>query len=246
MKISIITICFNAEETLQSTLDSVASQDYHNIEYIVVDGGSSDGTMDLVKACSRVDRWVSEPDKGLYDAINKGIGMASGDYVGLIHADDFFASPNVISNMVALLQERGTDGLYADLQYVQQADTDQVHRNWVSEGYDVQEFYKGWMPPHPTFYCKRELFAELGGYRLDFGSAADYELMLRFMVKHKISMSYLPEVMVKMRVGGASNVSWQARWKANQMDARAWEVNGLEPKFYTRYAKPLRKLVQFF
>ncbi|BDC98618.1 glycosyltransferase family 2 protein [Persicobacter psychrovividus] len=245
MKISIITICYNAEQTLPSTLASVEQQDYHNIEYIVVDGGSKDGTMDLVKACQRVDRYVSEPDKGLYDAINKGIAMATGDYVGLIHADDFFADHQAVSKIVKQLEKAPADGLYADLDYVDQEEVSKIHRHWVSGEYDAKRYLKGWMPPHPTFYCRRELFAQFGGYRLDFGSAADYELMLRFMVKHQISMTYLPEVLVKMRVGGASNESWKARWKANQMDARAWEVNGLQPKFYTRWAKPLSKLGQF-
>lgn len=246
MKISVITVCYNSASTLETAVKSVLAQDYKDLEYIIIDGGSKDNTREVLGPyMSRISRFVSEPDKGIYDAINKGISMATGEVVGLLHSDDFYPEHDIIST-VAKSFEKETDAVYGDLQYVHRSDTSRVIRNWISGDYKVNNFYNGWMPPHPTFFCRLRHFKELGGYSLELRSAADYELMLRFLFKHKLRVKYIPEVLVKMRVGGKSNVSLSNRIKANLEDRKAWKMNGLKPKFYTLTLKPLSKILQFF
>ena len=246
MKISIITIVYNNRETIADAIESVLGQTYPDVEYIVVDGQSTDGTVEVVQGYgNRITKFVSEKDHGLYDAINKGISMATGEVIGLLHSDDIFYSPESLSRVAEAFKKYDTDSIYADLHYVQKADTAKVVRNWVSGNYKRENFLLGWMPPHPTFYVKREVYQRLGLYNTSFKSAADYELMLRYLYKHNISTTYLPEVLVRMRVGGKSNVTLKNRIRANQEDYQAWRINGLNPPFYTRFLKPLRKLVQF-
>lgn len=245
--VSIVTVSYNAEATLADTIASVRAQDYPNIELIVVDGASSDGTLDIIRANEDViAHWVSEKDGGLYDAMNKGVSMATGHLVGMLNADDFLAGPQVISKMMSrYLAAENAQGVYADLNYVDPDNTRKVVRKWRSGHYSEGQFKWGWMPPHPTFYIQRELYSQFGGYRLDMGSAADYELMLRYMHLHKIRMVYHREVMVDMRAGGVSNASMQNRLKANQGDRKAWAVNKLKPYWFTLYLKPIRKIGQF-
>lgn len=246
MRISIITATYNSAATLQKTFDSVASQTCQDIEYIVVDGNSKDGTIELIKKNETIiSNWVSEPDKGIYDAINKGIELATGDVIGLMHSDDFFADDQVIEQVAMAFQD-GVDCIYGDLNYVDRDHPEKIIRKWQSQAYNDSLFYEGWMPAHPTFYLKTEHYKKFGKYNLDFRISADYELMLRMLLKNKLSSRYLPIVMVNMRVGGESNVSLKNRWVANQEDAKAWRLNNLKPKFYTRWAKPLSKLKQFF
>ena len=247
VKVSIITATYNSAANIQGAIDSVRNQDYQDIEHIIIDGGSNDQTVEVIEKNERaITRWLSETDKGIYDALNKGINLATGDVIGILHSDDQFASNKVVSLIVeALSSNAETDSCYGDLLYVDQENTNKVIRHWKSREYEPKLFYNGWMPAHPTFFLKRECFERCGAYNLEFFTAADYELMLRMFVKHNINASYIPEVLVKMRVGGQSNVSWANRWIANQEDARAWQVNGLKPKFYTRWLKPLSKLVQF-
>lgn len=246
VKISIITIVYNNRETIADTIESVLGQTYPDIEYIVVDGLSTDGTVDVVKKYgARISKFVSEKDKGLYDAINKGIRMATGEIIGFLHSDDIFYSANAVASVAAAFKASQTDSVYADLLYVQKEDTDKVVRNWISGNYNRENFMYGWMPPHPTFYVKKSCYEQYGLYDLRFRSAADYELMLRFLFKHQISTTYIPETLIKMRVGGKSNVTLKNRIQANREDYAAWQVNELQPRFYTRYLKPLRKLVQF-
>ena len=246
MKISVITIVYNNRETIADAIDSVLAQTYADIEYIVVDGLSTDGTVEIVKSYgSKISKFISEKDGGLYDAINKGIKLATGDVVGLLHSDDIFHSKNALVAVAGAFKESKTDSVYADLVYVDRESTERVIRNWKSGSYERNSFLYGWMPPHPTFYVKREVYERLGLYNTKFKSAADYELMLRYLYKHGISTCYVPEVLVRMRVGGKSNVTLGNRWKANQEDHRAWQINDLKPLFYTRYLKPIRKLVQF-
>ena len=246
MKISVITSAYNSAETIGDTLDSVRQQDYPSIEYIVVDGASSDGTMDIVAEYDDiVSLSISEPDGGIYDALNKGIALATGDVVGFLHSDDLFADPSVLSKIARAFESSGTDAVYGDLDYVQRADPNQIHRKWRSKPFDPALFYKGWMPAHPTFYLKRAHYETFGGYDTSFRQSADYELMLRMLLKQKLNAVYIPELLVKMRVGGASNVTLGNRWKANQEDARAWKKNGLKPGLLTRFLKPISKLGQF-
>ena len=247
MKVSIITITFNSEATIEQTIRSVIDQTYKNIEYIIVDGGSTDGTLGIIeKYNSYIHKFVSEKDKGLYDALNKAIGMATGDVIGMIHSDDFYINGNVIQKYAECFLKTNADSVYSDLYYVDKNNTDKIIRKWKSGTYKSGSFINGWMPPHPTFFVKRNVYEKLGKFNMEFKSAADYELMLRFIQKNKITISYLPEYTVKMRVGGKSNVTVQNRLKANLEDRKAWEINGLKPRFYTLYLKPLLKILQFF
>ncbi|MCC9137323.1 glycosyltransferase family 2 protein [Pontibacter silvestris] len=247
MKISIITIVYNNCQTIADAIDSVLSQTYADIEYIIVDGLSTDGTVEIIKSYgNKISKFISEKDKGLYDAINKGIALASGDVIGLLHSDDIFYSTDAVKSVAETFQKHKADCLYADLLYVDRLNPEKIIRNWKSGSYKRSSFVHGWMPPHPTFYVKRSVYKNLGLYDTSFKSAADYELMLRYLYKHKISTSYLPQYLVRMRVGGKSNITLRNRIQANNEDYQAWLVNGLEPRFYTRYLKPLRKLMQFF
>lgn len=245
MKVSIITVCYNSGVTIKDTIESVINQDYELIEYIIVDGNSSDDTLEIVETYkNQITKIISEPDKGFYEAVNKGIEMTTGDVVGLINSDDMLASNDVISKIVNKFKSNNCDAVYSDLQYVAKDNTNKVVRNWISGKYKKGDFLYGWMPPHPTFYVKRGKYVELGSYNLELASA-DYELMLRFIHKYKISLGYLEAVTVKMRVGGTSNVTLSNRIIANKEDRKAWVLNNLVPKFYTLCFKPLRKLKQF-
>lgn len=245
LKVSIITIAFNSGETIEDTILSVVNQDYSEIEYIIIDGGSSDNTLDVVAQYKdKVSKVISEPDKGIYDAMNKGILHATGDIIGILNSDDIYADQKVITDVVKAIGNK--DALYADLVYVKRDETDVVTRYWKSGEYKKGDFLKGWMPPHPTFFIKKSCYDQHGNYNLQLKSAADYECMLRMIHKHQISISYLPRVITKMRVGGQSNVTVNNRLKANREDRMAWELNGIKPKFYTLYLKPIKKIGQFF
>lgn len=247
LKVSLITITYNSEATIEHTIQSVLEQTHPDIEYIIVDGLSTDKTWSIIeKYKSKISKLISEPDKGLYDALNKGISMATGEIIGIIHSDDFYTSPNVISQVVDVFEKRQAEGAYADLYYVAKDDSSKIIRKWKSGEYHHGMFLKGWMPPHPTLFVKKSCYDQFGLFNLNLGSAADYEMCLRLIHKHQIKLAYLPEYIIKMRVGGKSNVTLKNRIKANQNDRKAWVVNGLKPYFYTLYLKPLRKIVQFF
>lgn len=247
MKISIVTPAFNSAKTIRHTIESVARQTYPNVEYIVVDGGSRDATAAIVNRYSHVvDLFISEPDRGVYDAMNKGIRAATGDVIAILNSDDFYTHSRVLEQIVAAFQQSKADSIYGDLQYVDPENTHQVIRHWESGDYHRRSFLAGWMPPHPTFFVKREVYKRHGLFNLALKSSADYELMLRFLYKHRVSTAYVPDVLVRMRAGGLSNASWSNRWRANREDKLAWRINGLKPYFYTTILKPLRKLEQFF
>jgi glycosyltransferase involved in cell wall biosynthesis len=246
MKVSIITITYNSAETIEDTIQSVLSQDYPNIEYIIVDGASKDRTLEIIKKYKdSISNVVSERDKGIYDAMNKGVALATGDVIGILNSDDFYSDNTVISDIVRTISTANSDACYADLVYVDRTATDKVIRSWKSGEYRHGDFLRGWMPPHPTFFVKRDVYLTHGAYSLDLRSAADYELMLRFIHKHGISVAYLPRVITKMRAGGQSNVTLKNRWRANQEDRLAWKMNGLQPGFLTLVRKPLSKLIQY-
>lgn len=246
MKVSIITISYNSAETIEDTIKSVVGQDYPNIEYIIIDGASKDETLSIVgKYKDKIATVVSEKDKGIYDAMNKGVEHATGDVIGILNSDDYYYDESVISEVVQLFEKEKTDGLFADLVYVDRTDSDKVIRYWKSGEYQPGKFLKGWMPPHPTFFVKKEVYEKFGLYSTDLRSAADYEFMLRVIHKHNISLTYMPRILTKMRVGGMSNVSLKNRWRANMEDRRAWKINGLKPKWYTLTVKPLSKILQF-
>lgn len=243
--VTIITATFNSAKTIRDTLEAVASQDYPHIEHIIVDGLSSDDTLQIVSEYPHVRKVISEKDKGIYDAMNKGLAAATGDIVGLLNSDDFYVSGNVIRKVVEHMTAEKTQALYGDLVYVHPDHTHKVLRTWIAGIWQRRKFLYGWMPPHPTFFVRREVYERLGKFNIELKSAADYELMLRFLYKAAISVSYLPEVMVKMRSGGMSNATWRNRINANREDRKAWRVNQLQPYFFTTWLKPLRKINQF-
>lgn len=245
MKLSIITATYNSAETIKDCIDSVKQQTYSSYEHIIIDGASTDETLNILNQYTHLNVF-SEPDQGIYDAMNKGIARASGDLIAILNSDDFYANAKVIEDIVKLFELEKVDAIYADLNYVDPTNTSKTIRKWKSGKFKPRSFYNGWMPPHPTFVVKKELYQKYGNFNLDFKTAADYELMLRFIEKHKIKIAYLPKVTVLMRMGGLSNSSLKHRIFANKEDRKAWQINGLKPKFYTLYAKPIRKIKQYF
>jgi glycosyltransferase involved in cell wall biosynthesis len=249
VKVSIITVVYNGQACIQRCIESVLGQDYADIEYIIVDGNSKDNTLSIIKKYEdRISRVISEPDQGIYDAMNKGVEVASGEVIGILNADDEYMHSQVISRVVSTFKHNQGDAVYGNLEYVKHLpdNTIETVRKWRSGLYKDGAFLKGWMPPHPTFFVKKEVYEKFGTFRLDLGSAADYELMLRMIHKHKISIVYIDETITRMSVGGVSNRSIKNRIIANQNDRKAWKVNDLKPAFYTLYLKPLRKILQFF
>jgi glycosyltransferase len=244
-KISIITVTYNSASTLAETLRSVQSQDYPNIEHIVIDGNSQDETVRIIKSFPHIAKWVSEEDCGLYDAMNKGVQFATGDIIGILNSDDLYAHTKVLSRVAERFMNSEIDALYGDLHYVNALNTNKVIRVWKSGKFKRSNFVFGWMPPHPTFFVKKEVYRQVGHFNVSLRRSADYELMLRILVKHKFNADYLQEVLVKMRTGGVSNGSWTGRLKANFEDRMAWKMNNLRPYFFTLYLKPFRKLFQF-
>lgn len=247
MKVSIITVAYNSAETIEDTIVSVASQSHPDIEYIIVDGKSKDNTLSIVdNHKADISKVISEKDNGIYDAMNKGVNIATGDIIGILNSDDFYADENVILDVVRTFEKENCDGLYADLVYVDRVNINRVTRIWNSGKYYDGLFLRGWMPPHPTFFVRKDIYERYGNYNLHLKSAADYEIMLRFIHKHKISLSYLPRIITKMRSGGQSNLSLKNRIKANIEDRKAWKINGLKPGMLTLTRKPLSKIFQFF
>jgi glycosyltransferase involved in cell wall biosynthesis len=245
IKISLITVVFNNQNFIAQCIESVLAQNYPNVEYIVVDGASKDGTPSIIeKYRSRIAKFISEPDKGIYDAMNKGIRLATGDVVGILNSDDFFPAHDVLTKVAAAFENNECDCLYGDLFYVDRFNTQKIIRKWRAGNYQSGLFEKGWMPPHPTFYVKKPFFDKAGFYDLDFPLAADYELMLRFLEKNKLKPFYLSECLVHMRWGGTSN-RLSHLLKNYRENKKAWTKNGLKIKFYTLFLKRFRKLAQF-
>jgi len=246
MKISVITICYNSAQTISDTIRSVLEQDYTDVEYIIIDGASKDNTMEIVRLHSQgISTIISEPDGGIYDAMNKGVRAATGDVIGILNSDDIYSDSRVLSDVMALFAETEADAVYADLKYVARDDTSRTIRYWQSGAYKMGAFLKGWMPPHPTFFLKKKCYDQYGLYNTRLRSAADYELMLRMVHKNHIALAYLPRVITLMRVGGESNMTLKNRLRANREDRMAWEINGLKPGLLTLIRKPLSKLIQF-
>ena len=208
MKISIITVVYNREATIARAIASVQSQTYQNLEHIIQDGGSNDGTIDIIKRMSNSNTSLqARLDNGIYDAINMGIERATGDVIGLLHSDDFLASTEIISKIACTLKDQNYDGVYGDLQYVSAKNTSRVVRDWKAGAFSKKSLRFGWMPPHPTVYLRRKVFDQLGVYNTDFKISADYDAMLRYLGLGQVQLAYVPEVLVKMQTGGASNQS---------------------------------------
>lgn len=247
VKISIITTVLNAVDTIGDCIKSVYNQTIP-VEHIIVDGGSTDGTKQIIrdKYLSYISKYISEPDKGIYDGMNKGLDFATGNVIGFLNADDMYAKSDTLSKVLKVFTDSNVDSCYGDLVYIDPVKTDHISRYWQSSSFNSKSFYWGWMPPHPTFFVKKNVYEKYGCFNLALGSAADYELMLRFLCRHNISSIHIPEILVKMRAGGVSNASFKSRIKANKSDRLAWKVNDLTPYPWTLIFKPLSKIKQFF
>lgn len=245
MKISLITATYNSASTIRDTLQCIQEQQYEDIEHIIIDGGSTDDTLTIVAEFSHVAKVIAEKDKGIYDAMNKGIMASTGEVVGILNSDDVYAHPEVLSNIAKVFSDNKVQACYANLQFVQRDDLNKVVRTWTAGPYNKKSFYYGWMPPHPTFFVRKQVYNEAGVFNLTLKSAADYELMLRLLLKHSIPATYINDVIIKMRIGGVSTASLKNRLRANSQDRLAWKINDLDPYFFTLYMKPLRKLGQF-
>jgi len=246
-KISIITVSFNSQSTIKHTIQSVASQDYQNKEYVLIDGASTDWTLDIISFLKgKIDYFVSEKDNGIYDAMNKGIKASSGDIIGILNSDDFYSNDKVLSKVANIFKETDCDCLYGDLVYVDKGDASKIVRYWKSGKFSKKKLRMGWMLPHPTFFVKKEIYEKYGLYNLKLKTAADYEMILRLLHKDNIKIEYLPEVLVNMRMGGKSNSSFINRLKGNYEDNLAWDMNNLRKPLFIRFLKPLRKIKQFF
>lgn len=245
-KITIITPVFNGAATIGGCLQSIDKQAFKDIEHIIIDAASTDSTLAILDDFSAVHRRVlTEPDNGIYDGMNKGLMLATGDIVGILNADDIYTDDQVLQDVWDTFANPVVDSCYGDLKYVDFDDTSKTIRLWKAGCFDPGKFRWGWMPPHPTFFVRRKLYEQYGGFNLQLGTAADYELMLRFLLKNGVTTRYISRVLVKMRNCGASNVTFSRRMEANRMDRKAWDVNGLQPFPWTLLCKPLRKLKQW-
>ena len=229
MKISVITVTLNNAEYLEDCIKSVLGQDYENIEYIIVDGGSIDGTFDIIKKYEdKIDIWISEPDKGIYDAMNKGIRMATGDVVGILNADDVFYGTDVLTSIAAVMSDFDIDACYSDLIYVDRKNINKVVRYWRSSPFVSGLFKEAWVPPHPTFYVRRRVYDQYGVFDLKYKLAADFDLMLRFLENYRIKAVYVPKVFVKMRIGGVTNKSIWNILQQNYEILRSCKINNIK------------------
>ena len=245
MKISIITSVYNNKETIKDAIESVLNQTYKNIEYIIVDGASSDGTIEIVESYGdKISTFVSESDEGIYDGLNKGVSLSTGDVVAFLHSDDIYASDNIVQKIAdEFIQDSLLDGVYGDLVYTPKDDTSKVLRYWKSKDFDMSLLSQGWMPAHPTFFVKKEVYEKYGGFDLGFKIAGDYDFMLR-VLSAGIKVKYIPEVLYKMRVGGESNKSIKNIIQKSKEDLQALKNNNIGG-IRTLLYKNISKIKQF-
>jgi len=248
MKVSIVTVVWNNKKTIKNAIESVLGQTYNNLEYIIIDGASTDGTVEIINSYgSKISKFLSEPDKGLYDAMNKGLKLATGDIVGILNSDDFYVDDKVIEKVAKVFKDKKVDSVYADLVYVKPDDLENVVRYYDSSHFDPNKFAYGWMPAHPTFFVKREIYDQYGYFKTDYKIAADYELLVRFLKKYKISYYYLNEVIVKMRTGGISTSGLKSNYILNKEIIQACRENGVSTnwiKVLSKYPTKLMGLIK--
>ncbi|MCE5344867.1 MAG: glycosyltransferase [Bacteroidales bacterium] len=245
--VSIITVSNNSAKTIFDTIKSVLNQNYPHIEYIIIDNASYDGTTEIVSSFGKsISKFISEPDNGTYDAINKGIRLASGDIIGILNSDDFFYDNNVIERVALAFEENEIDAAFGDVQFVDPEKTSKIVRYYSSKHFNPAKFKFGFMPAHPSFYVKRELFDKLGYYKTDYKIAADYELLIRFLYVNKIKYKYLEMLFVSMRTGGVSNKSICSNFTLNKEIAKACKENGIRTNYLNIYSKYFLKLFEFF
>ena len=247
MKVTIITVTHNAVTFLADCIESIIEQDYNDIEHIIIDSNSTDGTVDIIKKYDKhIACWLSEKDAGMYDAINKGMKLATGSIIGILNSDDKLASPEVISDIVKCFKSDHVDAVYGDLVYVEKLNMQNIIRYWKGTSFKRSRFNYGWMPAHPTFYIRASLIKELGGYETHYYTAADYEFMTRYLYRFRINACYLPKLIVRMRAGGQSNKNLSIRIRANRRDYLAMKENKIPFPFAVSILKPLIKLHQYY
>lgn len=248
MKISVITVCYNSESYIRDCIESVINQSYSNLEYIIVDGKSTDGTLKIIENYKYyIHKLISESDTGIYNAMNKGILCATGDIIGILNSDDYFADNKIIERIVqAFQQEKAIDAIYGDVQFVKPNNLDKVVRYYSSKKFTPFKFRYGFMPAHPSFYVKHEWFEKLGYYREDYQIAADYELLIRFLYKQKLKCKYIEMPFVSMRTGGISNKSFKSNYILNKEIIRACEENGIKTNLFNVYSKYFIKIFELF
>ena len=246
MKVSIITATYNSSKNISTAISSISNQDYSNIEWIVIDGNSSDKTVELIKNNFKGDlKLISEKDAGIYDALNKGVQTATGNIIGFVHSDDFLASENILSKISSIFNNEDVDGIYGDLKYVDKEDTSKVIRYWKSQSFKPELLGKGWMPAHPTLFLRKEVYQKYGLFNLDYKIAADYDFLLRIFRDKSLKFYYLPEVITKMRLGGASNSSIKNMLKKSGEDYQALKKNNIKNPLKALILKNLSKVSQF-
>lgn len=228
MRVSIITVCYNSAATIRDTIESVLSQDYSDIEYVIIDGGSTDGTLSIIDEYKeRISCFISEPDKGIYDAMNKGIRHATGDVIGMLNSDDAYTSQTAVSQLMLAMISLGVDAVYADLIIIDPVRTDKVLRYYSSKHFNVAKFRYGWMPAHPTFFVKKSAYDVAGLFNIDFKIAADFDMLLRLLLVHKTTHFYYPKCIVRMRAGGVSTSGIRQSIQINSEIIRSCKLNGV-------------------
>ncbi len=246
MKISVVTVCFNSARTLADTIESVSGQTHTETEHIVVDGASTDGTVEMLhQHQGSLARVVSEPDRGIYDAMNKGFALATGEVIGTLNSDDTFAGPTVLERIAREFEDPAVDACYGDLIYVGRDEPDRIVRYWKSKPYEDGLFAAGWMPPHPTFYIRRRAYERHGGFDLSYRFQADFDFTLRMLSVHRLKSAYIPETLVKMRMGGVTNNRLTNVVKGNIEAYRACRSHGVNVTPFFMVRKVVSRIGQF-
>jgi len=248
MKISIITVCFNSAKTIEKTIQSLASQTYNNIEHIIVDGNSKDATLEIIKKYeNQISKWISEPDKGLYDAMNKGVQLATGDVIGILNSDDFYTNNTILSEIAQAFSDNSIDAVFGDIHFVRQNNLLKSVRKYSGKTFRTCLFRWGFMPPHPSFFVRKIFYEKFGAYDITFDISGDYELMVRFLYLHKLKYKYLNIDMVAMRLGGASTKSLKTLLYDNNRNViRACRSNGVYTNIFMVSVRYIQKIVELF
>ena len=247
MKVSLITGSFNSVSTISDTIESISSQDYLDIEYIIIDGNSKDGTVEVIKSHNqKITKWISEPDSGIYDAMNKGIAMATGEVIGILNSDDFYSNNQIISHVAKAFEDEKVDAVFGDLVFVDPLDLTKIVRKYSSKKWNPKKLAWGFMPAHPTFFVRRKYYESLGVFKTDYKISADYELLIRFLLVHKLNYRYLPLNMVIMRKGGVSSKGLMSNVILNREIVRGCRENGIYTNSFMVYSKYLTKLSELF
>ncbi|MEO0553747.1 MAG: glycosyltransferase family 2 protein [Bacteroidota bacterium] len=245
-KISIVTVVYNGVATIQATIQSVLNQDHPDIEYIIVDGGSNDGTIDIIKSYeNQIHKYISEKDNGIYDAMNKGIDMASGNVIGILNSDDLYFDSGTVSKVMQLMNEKKVDILYGDLIYFRSKDENKIARYYKGNLFSESQVSKGWVPPHPTFFIKKHIYEKYGKFNTQYTLSADFDLIVRFLSRYKVPYYYLPEVLVKMRLGGESTNSIKNIIKMNFDNLKSCKQNNIKTNFIKFHLKYISKTWQY-